>query len=270
MNEESKISNYEDNKEKLSNLSKRIEELEKENKLHEKILKSHDDLLKNILFKHDLKPKGLLKDIQNLETELISFIDNVCTKYNLEYWLDYGTLLGAKRHEGFIPWDDDTDLGMMREDFEKIFPLLKKEVNEKNLNNIDVNIYHQNNKNILISFIQFIYRHPTYKNAMGTLDIFPCDYRKTSEIISKKDFLDYRQKFHMQLLNNKKPEKVINNYFNQFELTYEKTEFILIGVESWYGLNGDELNIETETIFPLKNIKFNGKTLKALIMKMHY
>ena len=254
------------NEKKYLELSEKINKLEMEINSNKRILDSHHSLFKNLLINYDLKPKGTLKDIQDLEVELLTFIDNVCNKYNLNYWLDYGTLLGAKRHEDFIPWDDDIDLGMMREDFEKILPLLKKEVTELHLDNIHVNVYHQNNRNILIAFIQVIYRHPVYKNALSIVDIFPHDYKKTAKSVTKKELLDYRQKFHMDLLNNSKPEKTIGDYFNEFDLTYAETEFILNGVETWYGLLGYKKELKTRNtkdMFPLKKVKFHNRYFKV-------
>lgn len=48
--------------------------------------------------------------------EMLRFLDRVCRENGIKYWIDYGTLLGAVRHDGFIPWDDDTDVCMMWED----------------------------------------------------------------------------------------------------------------------------------------------------------
>lgn len=61
-----------------------------------------------------------IQDIQNVEQEILDVIHNVCEAYHLRYSLAYGTLLGAVRHGGFIPWDDDIDIMMPREDYEKL------------------------------------------------------------------------------------------------------------------------------------------------------
>ena len=54
-------------------------------------------------------------------------IDRICKENNLKYSLAYGTLLGAVRHKGYIPWDDDIDICMLREDYEKLIAILKDE-----------------------------------------------------------------------------------------------------------------------------------------------
>ena len=69
------------------------------------------------------RAKGVMLNI------LMTF-DAICKKHELTYWLDYGTLLGAVRHKGFIPWDDDIDVSMPREDYNKLLPIVQSELPE--------------------------------------------------------------------------------------------------------------------------------------------
>ena len=67
---------------------------------------------------------GKLREIQLADTELLKLFDLICKKNNLTYWLDWGTLLGAVRHQGFIPWDDDLDVCMPWDDYLRAIPIL--------------------------------------------------------------------------------------------------------------------------------------------------
>lgn len=65
-------------------------------------------------------PEGSMLRKQQLRMlEILLYIDKICKENNIKYWLSSGTLLGAVRHGGFIPWDDDLDIEMLREDYEK-------------------------------------------------------------------------------------------------------------------------------------------------------
>lgn len=74
---------------------------------------------------------GMNDEIQRLhkvQLELLEEMKRICDKHNLTFYLFYGSLLGAVRHQGFIPWDDDVDIAMPRFDFEKLIEISKKEV----------------------------------------------------------------------------------------------------------------------------------------------
>lgn len=67
-----------------------------------------------------------LKEMQQIELNILLVFDQVCKKHSLRYYIDGGTLLGAMCYEGFIPWDDDIDLKMPRPDYEKLITLKKE------------------------------------------------------------------------------------------------------------------------------------------------
>lgn len=73
----------------------------------------------------ELSPSQL-KELQNCLFEILTDIDSICRSYDINYFLSGGTALGALRHKGFIPWDDDLDINMTRKDFDKFFELFAK------------------------------------------------------------------------------------------------------------------------------------------------
>lgn len=70
------------------------------------------------------------KKIWRTELELLAKFDEVCKKYGLTYFAEYGTMLGAVRHQGFVPWDDDIDLMMFRDDYMKLQEIAPLEFRE--------------------------------------------------------------------------------------------------------------------------------------------
>ena len=74
-------------------------------------------------------PEGsLLRRQQMRMFELLEAVDTVCKKHQIPYWLSSGTLLGAARHQGFIPWDDDLDIEMLRSDYLRLIKILPQEL----------------------------------------------------------------------------------------------------------------------------------------------
>lgn len=72
-----------------------------------------------------------LKKLQAELVDLLVEFDRICNKHDIPYFLYGGTLLGAIRHKGFIPWDDDIDVAMFRDDYNKFKSIVAKELNKK-------------------------------------------------------------------------------------------------------------------------------------------
>ena len=67
-----------------------------------------------------------IEEAKSIMLEMANFIHKICIENDIKYSLAYGTLIGAVRHNGFIPWDDDFDIFMTRENYEKLIKILKK------------------------------------------------------------------------------------------------------------------------------------------------
>ena len=66
-------------------------------------------------------------DLREIEMEILDHIDRVCRKHKIRYYLEAGTALGAVRHKGYIPWDDDLDIIVPRRDYRRLLKVLSKE-----------------------------------------------------------------------------------------------------------------------------------------------
>lgn len=119
-----------------------------------------------------------IREIQQMELGIMEYIHETCQKIGVKYFLAYGSLIGAVRHKGFIPWDDDMDICMLREDYEKLQDYLISNPDER----YEVMSY-KNNLNYVYPFMK-VQDNQTYlleedvriDSSMGIyVDIFPVD-----------------------------------------------------------------------------------------------
>lgn len=75
-----------------------------------------------------MKKDEVMQNIHEFELKIAREIKRICDVHNIKYFLIAGTLLGVVRHGGFIPWDDDMDIGMLREDYERFLEVCKEEL----------------------------------------------------------------------------------------------------------------------------------------------
>ncbi|MBE5825977.1 MAG: LicD family protein [Butyrivibrio sp.] len=71
---------------------------------------------------------GMMKRLWASQLEILAWINEVCTKYGIRYIMCYGSMIGAVRHKGYVPWDDDLDIGMLRADYEKFCDVVLSEL----------------------------------------------------------------------------------------------------------------------------------------------
>ena len=91
----------------------------------------NDNLNINKQLRDEYNPDGSpLRTLQLSELDILIEFDRICRKYQIDYWLDYGTLLGAERHGGFIPWDDDIDVCMLKKDHKRFIEVAESEIKQ--------------------------------------------------------------------------------------------------------------------------------------------
>lgn len=117
-------------------------------------------------------------EIKDVLIQLLVSIHNYCEQENLSYFLSYGSLIGAIRHKGFIPWDDDIDICMPRKDYETLI----KHYNEKQTGTT-VLISPENDPDYYVTSAKLLdtrtvmKEHVSVDKTIGVyLDIFPIDY----------------------------------------------------------------------------------------------
>lgn len=128
-----------------------------------------------------LEDAVLLRELQMLELEILLEVDRICKKHHITYYLGEGTLLGAVRHEGFIPWDDDVDILMPREDYDRFLSLAPQELPEDMLlqnrrNTGEFHVFFTKVRMTRKTKFSQQYIQSFVKHTGPYIDVFPLDY----------------------------------------------------------------------------------------------
>lgn len=125
---------------------------------------------------------GMVKRGWAAQLQVLSEVDRICRKYDIQYFAEWGTLLGAIRHQGFIPWDDDLDICMKRADYNRFIRVAKDELPEGfNFGNVYTDIGFTDllsrvmNERTIRLDDEFLDKYNQFPYVAG-LDIFPLDY----------------------------------------------------------------------------------------------
>lgn len=119
-----------------------------------------------------------MKKVWKVELEILTMFDEFCNEHGLHYIIDYGTLLGAVRHKGFIPWDDDIDVVMLRDDYEKLKSIANEYLTSpyfyQNMHNDQMLFGFAKIRNSNTSAIEFTHIGKDFNQGIF-IDIFPLD-----------------------------------------------------------------------------------------------
>lgn len=218
-------------------------------------------------------PEGSdLRRMQMRMLDILIEVDKICKKYDIPYWLAGGTLLGAVRHGGFIPWDDDLDIELMREDYLKLIPLLRKELPEKFV--VQTN---KTDKNYFLTFAKVRDTQTTisenkqsdinYKYRGIYMDIFPME-NSNSVLLKLSSYLNYYIVGTLsKMKNDKLGIKCVMTNMIYYSLQCLYACFRLLPFKSKkiaysYGVFFP-LKCSHDIIFPTSKILFEGKEFSS-------
>ena len=223
------------------------------------------------------KTQGVNRNLQLLEKDLLKAFIEICEKNQLDYWVYAGSLLGAVRHKGFIPWDDDVDTCMAREDIDRLREILK--------NNEEYRLTVKYDAWGFCKQIRFCYKD---SKLPVFIDVFPFDWARTAT----RDSWEANHKAKMDLRTEitdesdplirefraagcvdddsaigKQVAGIFEKYYNRLHeenvlCSKEEAEGFLFSFDSWNPCDDSNINAVAQ-FFPLQRLEFEGMECKV-------
>lgn len=223
------------------------------------------------------KAQGVNRNLQLLEKDLLNAFIEICEKNQLDYWVYAGSLLGAVRHKGFIPWDDDVDTCMAREDIDRLREILK--------NNEEYRLTVKYDAWGFCKQIRFCYKD---SKLPVFIDVFPFDWARTAT----RDSWEANHKAKMDLRTEitdesnplirefraagcvdddsaigKQVAGIFEKYYNRLHeenvlCSKEEAQGFLFSFDSWNPCDDSNINAVAQ-FFPLQRLEFEGMECKV-------
>ncbi|MDR1786036.1 MAG: LicD family protein [Spirochaetaceae bacterium] len=196
---------------------------------------------------------GTLRKIQLAKTKVLFALDRFFKEQGLRYWLHGGTHLGAARHGGFIPWDDDIDIGMMREDFDRFIKIVSAMPQDGKIQ------YHWWGGIINVKYIENDF-------VLNAVDVFPFyQYYTRTDIVN---WTRLKQRIEKEIhLNFNQPFPLLNSQYHGTPHEIKIMREVIMGGKNpaeegdVFKVTGKYDIFRYEWIFPLSTMSFEGRQL---------
>lgn len=216
------------------------------------------------------KARGFVRTLQLLNLEIVEEVDRICRKHGLRYWLSFGSALGAVRHGGYIPWDDDIDLCMMHDDWLRFNELAKTEMDPKfgniilpgDIGRMCLKEFMPTNDDELMGFLRWIKQEKLFFGV----DIFPVHW--LSDEITTEDAAAKLMKIRAEKVAKRRSGSGTVAAYERVQQETDRAQQELIGEEnsrrvfaSMHSLHPVPRIWESSDIFPLREVTFEDRKL---------
>jgi len=162
-------------------------------------------------------------EMKKIEIDILKKINKICNDNNIKIYLGGGTLLGAIRHKGFIPWDDDIDLMLLREDYQKLLKIFDNNI----IDDLKLLSYH-NDSSYYYPFAKIININTVmYENEMKPInnlgiyiDIFPIDYLPTNKLVI--EWIFFKKRIFQSISAFSSVKNILSHTSNPIKKLYKK------------------------------------------------